>query len=308
MQNTFNVSQDVQIINQALYSKPKNINSLINIVCHRSNAQRQDILNEYFRHFNISLIDELKTHLHGNFEETMISLFYSPVDFDCYHLNKAMKGLGTNEDTLIEIFATRSNERINQIKKRYSELYKKDLVKTVHSDTSGFFRTVLLRLLEANRSNNPYPDQKDCNDCAKKLFYAATQKKELLNDTFLYIFTQKSREELALIAQIYFEWYTKTLFELVKSSFSGDAKRILKAIVYALLSPSEYFAYRVNKAVKGLGTKDTMLIRIVVSRDEIDMERIKRYYKQMYNKEMYDDVKNDVSGDYKTILLALIGR
>ena len=101
MQNTFNVSQDVQIINQALYSKPKNINSLINIVCHRSNAQRQDILNEYFRHFNISLIDELKTHLHGNFEETMISLFYSPVDFDCYHLNKAMKGLGTNEDTLI---------------------------------------------------------------------------------------------------------------------------------------------------------------------------------------------------------------
>ena len=57
-----------------------------------------------------------------------------------------------------------------------------------------------------------------------------------------------------------------------------------------------------------MGTKDTMLIRIVVSRDEIDMERIKRYYKQMYNKEMYDDVKNDVSGDYKTILLALIGR
>ena len=164
------------------------------------------------------------------------------------------------------------------------------------------------KALEANRSNNPYPDQKDCNDCAKKLFYAATQKKELLNDTFLYIFTQKSREELALIAQIYFEWYTKTLFELVKSSFSGDAKRILKAIVYALLSPSEYFAYRVNKAVKGLGTKDTMLIRIVVSRDEIDMERIKRYYKQMYNKEMYDDVKSDVSGDYKTILLALIGR
>ena len=308
MQNIFNVSQDVQIINQALYSKPKNINSLINIVCHRSNAQRQDILNEYFRHFNISLIDEFKTHLHGNFEETMISLFYSPVDFDCYHLNKAMKGLGTNEDTLIEIFATRSNERINQIKKRYPEMYRKDLVKAVHSDTSGFFRTVLLRLLDANRSNNPYPDQKDCNDCAKKLFYAATQKKELLNDTFLYIFTQKSREELALIAQIYFEWYTKTLFELVKSSFSGDAKRILKAIVYALLSPSEYFAYRVNKAVKGLGTKDTMLIRIVVSRDEIDMERIKRYYKQMYNKEMYDDVKSDVSGDYKTILLALIGK
>jgi hypothetical protein len=307
-QNVFDVSQDVQIINSALYSKPKNINSLINVVCHRSNAQRQQILNEYFNVYKKSLRDELKDHLHGNFEETMMSLFYSPADFDCYHLYKAMKGLGTNEDTLIEILATRSNERINQIKARYLEIYKKDLVKVVQSDTSGFFRQVLLKLLEANRSNNPYPDQKDCNDCAKNLFFAATQKKEILNDTFLYVFTQKSREELALIAQVYYEWYRKTLFEVVKTSFSGDAKRILKAIVYALLSPSEYFAYRVNKAVKGLGTKDTMLIRILVSRDEIDMERIKRYYKQLYKVEMFDDVKNDVSGDYKTILLALIGR
>ena len=51
-----------------------------------------------------------------------------------------------------------------------------------------------------------------------------------------------------------------------------------------------------------------MLIRILVSRDEIDMERIKRYYKQLYKKEMYDDVANDVSGDYKIVLLDLIGK
>lgn len=57
-----------------------------------------------------------------------------------------------------------------------------------------------------------------------------------------------------------------------------------------------------------MGTKDTMLIRILVSRDEIDMERIKRYYKQLYKKEMYDDVANDVSGDYKIVLLDLIGK
>lgn len=307
MQYAFNPLEDAQKINRALYAKPKDTKLLIGVVCHRSNAQRQEILNAYFQYYNKNLMDELKDRLRGDFEEAMMTLFYSPVDFDCYHLNKAMKGLGTNEDTLIEILATRSNERINQLKSRYIELYRKDLVKTINSETSGFFRTVLLKLLEANRSNNPCPDQKECNDCAKRLYFS-TQKKELLNDVFLYIFTQKSREELALIAQVYFEWYQKTLFEVVKTYFSGDAQRILKAIVYALLSPSEYFAHRVNKAVKGLGTKDTMLIRILVSRDEIDMERIKRYYKQLYKKEMYDDVANDVSGDYKIVLLDLIGK
>ena len=90
--------------------------------------------------------------------------------------------------------------------------------------------------------------------------------------------------------------------------FSGDVRKVLKAITYALLSPSEYFAYRINKAIKGFGTNDTILIRVLVSRDEIDIQRIKRYYKQLYGKSLYEAVKEDVSGDYGQLLLALIGQ
>ena len=57
--------------------------------------------------------------------------------------------------------------------------------------------------------------------------------------------------------------------------------------IMKMLSLSEYFTYRINKAMKGLGTKDTILIRIIVSRDEI-VHRIKRYYKQYYKKEKCD--------------------
>lgn len=299
--------QDAKLIKQYI-SKPKNFNQLIDIVSHRSNAQRQNIVQAYYNNYNISIFDDLKSELSGNFKEAVIALFYTPIDYDCYQLYKAMKGLGTNEDTLIEIIATRSNNSINAIKARYPQMYNKNLVSAVQSDTSGFFRQILMELLKAERPNNPNPDQKQCEDCAKMLYDAEKLKKEALQSTYILMFTQKSKEEFALISKIYYQWYSKTFFDSIESNFSGDVRKVLKAITYALLSPSEYFAYRINKAIKGFGTNDTILIRVLVSRDEIDINRIKRYYKQLYKKELYDAVSDDVSGDYRYLLLALIGK
>lgn len=303
----YNALDDAIAIRKAL-TKPKDMNALIKIIAHRSNNQRQEILKEYFTKYQRLLINDLKSELSGNFKETVISLFSLPVDFDCDQLNKAMKRLGTNEDTLIEILTSRSNERLNQIKQKYKETYLKELGKDIGSDTSGSFRTLLQKLIEARRPNNNNPNQQECEECAKRLFIAAKNKKDSLNDTYIQIFTEKSREELALIGKIYYQWYQETLISLIDNLFKGDFRKTLKYIIYSLLSPSEFFAYRINKAIAGLGTKDNMLIRILVSRDEIDMERIKRYYKQLYKKSLYDAVKDDTSGDYRTLLLELIGK
>ena len=309
MQQSINdPQQDAKLIKQSI-SKPKDMNQLIQIVANRSNSQRQIIAQSYFNLYNISIFDDLKSELSGHFEDAVIALFYTPVDYDCYQLHKAMKGLGTNEDTLIEILATRSNNRIAEIKKRYPEMYPgKDLTKEVESDTSGFFKKILIRLLDGARPNKPNPDQEQCENCAKMIYDAESLNKEALQNTYILIFTQKSREEFALIAKIFYQWYSKTIFQEIEKMFSGDVRKVLKAITYALLSPSEYFAYRINKAIKGFGTNDTILIRVLVSRDEIDIQRIKRYYKQLYGKSLYEAIKEDVSGDYGNLLLALIGQ
>ena len=52
-------------------------------------------------------------------------------------------------------------------------MYGKDL----QSDTSGFFRQILMELLMAQRPNNPSPDQKQCEDYAKMLYDAEPLKK-----------------------------------------------------------------------------------------------------------------------------------
>lgn len=59
--------------------------------------------------------------------------------------------------------------------------------------------------------------------------------------------------------------------------------------------------------MKGIGTTDSMLIRIVVSRTEIDMQYIKMEYQKKYKKPLSEAIHSETSGQYRAFLLALVG-
>ena len=307
MQKSFNSLHEAKMIKQAI-SIPQDMNRLINIIAHYSNEKRQQIFKSYLENYNISIIDDFKLQLSGPFQKTAAALFYTPVDYDCYHLNKALRGLTTDEDTLIEILSTRSNSQIKEIKNRYPQMFEgKKLDKVINSETSGFFCKILLKLLEGERSNNSQPIEADCQNCAIQLKEAEKNEK-IREEVYLKIFTEKSREEFSLITKCYYNLYKKTLLENIEDLFSRYVKKIFKTIIYSLLSPSEYFAYRINKALNSFLLNDKVLIRVIVSRDEIDIERIKKYYKQIFKKDLYKVIQEKIDGDYQNLLIALIGK
>lgn len=59
--------------------------------------------------------------------------------------------------------------------------------------------------------------------------------------------------------------------------------------------------------MKGAGTDDSTLIRIIVSRCELDLGAIKKEYQSIYHRTLYSAVKSETGGDYKIALLALLG-
>jgi hypothetical protein len=78
------------------------------------------------------------------------------------------------------------------------------------------------------------------------------------------------------------------------------------AIVAVVQNPRAYFAGRLYRSMKGAGTNDDTLIRVIVSRCEVDMVQIKQEFQRAYGKTLESFVQDDTSGDYRKTLLALI--
>ena len=280
--------------------KSKDENTITEITMNHSNAERVKLRSDYKAKFNRELLDDLKKYTSSDLSTLLISIYRDPVEYDAELLYRAMKGIGTEDDIVIEVISFRSFERLSQIKQKFQELYGNDLVKEIESETSGEYRTALKNLLETERSKNQNPDLDNCKKIAEELNNAN-------ESVFVKYFTSLSTEELILVGKEYHKAYKKNLVQLVESKTSGDLQKLLKNIMYGLISPSEYFARQIATAVKGVGTNDTKLIRSVVSRADEDMKIIKRYYKKLFQKEMTEEVKADTSGNYQKILLFLIG-
>ena len=281
---------------------------LILVVTSNKTQERLKIKKAYEEKYKKNLIDDLKSELSGKFEDAMVALFKEPVEYDCECIYNAMKGAGTDENCLIEVIASRPNWLLEKIKKKYSELYKKELVEDIKGDTSGDFQKILEGILRCKRSEVREINKENCEKIAKEL---SETKEEgwVVNDessVFYKYIMNSSPKELSAIAREYYRLSGKTIIDGIENNFKGDAKDLLKSILYSLVSPSEYFATRIKKAIEGFGTDNKTLIRILITRCEVDMNIIKKYYKQLYKKDMIDDIKNDISGDYQKLMIELI--
>ena len=282
--------------------------TVVDITVNRTNAQRQAIKEAYKASYGRDLMKDLKSELHGHLEDGILALYTDPIEYDADELRAAMKGMGTNEDTLIEIIASRPPHVLKAIIAKFKEKYNRDLEADVKSETSGTLRKLLIALLQCGRGTNTNPNPTQCAEIAQEIFKAGEKKLGTDESVFNKYFCTLSPHELAAVSREYHKLSGHTILQAIDKEFSGDSKKTLKTIVYATLSPSEYFATRVNYAVKGLGTKDKLLIRILVSRSEIDMPQIKQYYKQLYGKDMVADIKADISGEYQNLFVQLISK
>ncbi|KAH8874719.1 Annexin A7 [Schistosoma japonicum] len=148
---------------------------------------------------------------------------------DAERLHRAMKGPGTDETTIINILARRTNYERQEIRHSYKSMYKRDLKDDLKSDTSGDFRKVLCQLVV----DTPYM-------LAKSLYYA--MKGLGTNDRVLIeILTTLWNDEMRAVANAYkevlkdkgIEDSNRSLVTDMKKETCGDYEYALLSLVQA---------------------------------------------------------------------------
>uniref|UniRef100_A0A8C6SZ94 Annexin n=1 Tax=Neogobius melanostomus TaxID=47308 RepID=A0A8C6SZ94_9GOBI len=287
----FNAEQDVQKLREAMKGAGTNEAALTEVLARRTIAQRQRIKEAYKQSVGKDLADDLSSELSGNFRSVVLGLLMLAPVYDAYELKSAIKGAGTEEACLIDILASRSNEEIRTITAFYKKEHGKTLEDDVCGDTSGMFQRVLVSLLTAGRDEGNKVDDAQAVLDAKDIFEAGEARWGTDEVKFLTVLCVRNTSHLLKVFDEYKKISGREIEESIKREMSGCLEDVFLAIVKCIRSKPAFFAERLYKSMKGLGTTDSVLIRIMVARAEIDMLDIKAEFKKMYGKTLYSFIK-----------------
>uniref|UniRef100_A0A8D0LBC7 Annexin n=1 Tax=Sphenodon punctatus TaxID=8508 RepID=A0A8D0LBC7_SPHPU len=306
--SNFDAGRDAEILRKAMKGFGTDEQTIVDVVANRSNDQRQNIKAAFKTMYGKDLIKDLKSELSGNMEELILALFMPTTYYDAWSLRHAMKGAGTQERVLIEILCTRTNQQIQEIVRCYQSEFGRDIEKDIRADTSGHFERLLVSMCQGNRDENQTVDYQKAQADAQRLYQAGEGKLGTDESSFNMVLASRSFPQLQATVEVYSKIANRDLLSSIGREFSGNVENGLKAIVQCALNRPAFFAERLYHSMRGAGTDDSTLVRIIVTRSEIDLVQIKQMFTQMYQKTLATTIASDTSGDYRRLLLAIVGQ
>ncbi|XP_035523951.1 annexin A3b [Morone saxatilis] len=304
----FKVEEDVSALRKAIEGLGTTEKTIIEVLTQRSNAQRQLIAKAYEKATGRTLVADLKGDTHGDFEDLLVALVTPPAVYDCRQVIKAIKGAGTTESMLTEIFASRSNREIKAMSEAYLAETGKSMIHDLQSEVSGDYGKALLILAEGKRDESTNVDAAKAKADAKALYEAGEKKWGTDEGKFIDILCHRSIPQLRQTLVEYKNISKKTLQESIESEMSGNLEKLLVAVVKCVKNVPAYLAEKLFKSMKGAGTTESTLTRILASRSEVDLLDIRAEYKKLFGCSLYSQLESEVSGSYGDALKHLCGQ
>ncbi|KAH7860467.1 hypothetical protein Vadar_013759 [Vaccinium darrowii] len=299
-------AEDSELLRKAFAGWGTNEDLIIQILAHRNSAQRKLIRQTYADIFKEDILKELDKELSNDFERIVLLWTPDPAERDALLANEATKRLSASNWVLMEIACTRSSHDLFMVRQAYHARYKRSIEEDVSYHTTGDYRKLLVPLVSSFR----YEGEEVNMTLAKseaKILHEKISEKAYDHEELIRILTTRSKAQLNATLNYYNNEFGNAINKDLKTDPKDEYLTLLRATIKCLTRPEKYYEKVLRLAINKVGTDEGALTRVVATRAEVDMQRIKEEYHRRNSVPLDHAISGDTSGDYKKMLLALIG-
>ena len=256
-----------------------------------------------------NLITDFSSKLSGQFAILIINLFMTRIDIECIEFKKIFDGVNPNKNILLESLSINPFWFNQKVARRFFELYKKDLKTEIMKHFHDFTKDILITCLNTKRNDNE--KNIDDDEIEEKVKLALnTSPEELIknNEILINIFGVPSAKELILISKKFKEKKGEHFLKYLENKLKEDEYLVIKEVIYNICRPSENFAYKLKNSIKGVEVNVESINRILVMRNEVDINEIKKFYNKINGKDLPEEISDIFTGGYKELILYLYNK
>lgn len=275
--------------------------ALIAALCPLTFKQAAQVVAAYKATINRDLVDDLKSETGGHLEDTLVGLLTPPGLLLATRLRKSVKGLGTDEELLVQSLFTASDEELRDSFQWGRRVYETILPDDIESDLGGKIKELASRVMRGAIAGRPTPGAEQVEEDVLRLYKAGEDKIGVNSSVFIDVIGSNSRAYVARVADAYARKYGKSLVKVCKSEFSSWMRQ---ALIYLIQEPHVSFADLVHKSGKGLGTDETLMCHTIVSQRH-RLVSVNEYFLHKHEKNLSHYCKSELGGDVKRAIVAI---
>ncbi|XP_048057006.1 annexin A2 isoform X1 [Megalobrama amblycephala] len=148
-------------------------------------------------------------------------------------------------------------------------------------------------------SVRPFPNFRAERDVT--VLQAALEKKDV--STVVRILTNRSNSQRQSLARAYKNVSQKDLDASLKKVLSGDLQSLILGL---MMTPEQFEAHRLRKAMEGAGTDEETLLEVLCTRTPRQLSNITTTYSQEFKRDLEKDLLSESSGDFSKLIVALL--